>query len=205
MGRTANPRVALCKSCHGPASTKAVARYTPRMYPLLLLWACETTQPSGQIFAPVAPPAPVAPAPDPEWTIPPAVPEAVIPSEKLQEPETAKAPAKDLFGNAVTAPAESEKPEETPAPSVAAPAVGLPSDPWPVRLVATLPSAQPPRAILGLPSGEERVVSPGSILPDQGLVVMSVSGDRVQLAKIAANGDHATIQNLELTSQYPAH
>lgn len=173
------------------------------MYPLLLLWACEATQPSGQIFAPVAPPAPVAPAPDPEWTIPPASPETVIPSEKLQETEPEKAPAKDLFGNTVAAPPEEEKPAEVPV--AAPPPVGLPSDPWPVRLVATLPAAQPPRAILGLPSGEERVVSPGSILADQGLVVMSVSGDRVQLAKIAANGDHATIQNLELTSQYPAH
>jgi hypothetical protein len=75
---------------------------------------------------------------------------------------------------------------------------------WPIRLVSTLPQAQPPRAIVGLPNGEERVVSPGSILAEQGMVVMSITADRVQIAKIQPAGDHARIESLELTAQYGA-
>jgi hypothetical protein len=73
---------------------------------------------------------------------------------------------------------------------------------WPIRLVRTLPETNPPRAILGLPSGEELVVWPGKMLPDQGLVVMSVGRERIQVAKIAANGDHAAVSEMTLTALY---
>ncbi len=76
-------------------------------------------------------------------------------------------------------------------------------DPWPVRVLATLPGAQPPRAVFGLPSGEERVVSPGTMLADQGLVVMSISGNQVQVAQVKPAGDHAEITTLVLAAQYP--
>jgi len=103
-----------------------------------------------------------------------------------------------------TSPASPTTSSPEAAPAAPAP-VGVPAAvQWPVRLVSTIPQAQPPRAILGLPSGEERVVSPGSILAEQGLVVMSVTADRVQLAKIEAAGDHATIAPIELTAQYSA-
>jgi hypothetical protein len=92
----------------------------------------------------------------------------------------------------------------SPSAPAAPPAVGLPSaTSWPVRLVSTLPQAQPPRAILGLPDGREQVVSPGAILPEQGLVVMSVTADRVQLAQVRPAGDHATIETIEIGAQYP--
>jgi len=73
---------------------------------------------------------------------------------------------------------------------------------WPIRLVRTLPETNPPRAILGLPSGEELVVWPGKMLPEQGLVVMSVGRERIQVAKIAANGDHAAVSEMTLTALY---
>ncbi len=189
---------------------------------LLLLLACEAMESSGQPFAPVPVDAPKvtaepAPAPDaapvsvgapkvgdPEWSFPAAPPE-VISSEELQKKEEG-APATDLFGNPIVAGVASAAaaPSGTLIPAPTAPAIShLPSDPWPVRLVATLPTAQPPRAVIGLANGEEKVVSPGSILADQGMVVLSVSTDRVQLAKIEAAGDHARISSIELSAAYP--
>ncbi|MCK6514986.1 hypothetical protein L6R46_08035 [Myxococcota bacterium] len=89
-------------------------------------------------------------------------------------------------------------------PPEAPPAVGLPTQPaWAVRLLMTLPQAQPPRAALGLPSGEERIVSPGSMLPELGLIVIAVGADSVQLARVTPAGDHAVVEPLTLTAQYP--
>lgn len=181
---------------------------------IVLLWACTSMPSSGNLFeaVPVTVPALAenkaeAKSADPEWD-PAKIQEApVMSSDQLQQ--GGEVIAKDLFGNPVDLPPSVPKTTVpaagTPiaAPTPAPAALGLPSDPWPVRLVATLPEAQPPRAILGLPSGEERVVSPGSILPEQGLVVMSVSKDKVQLAKITPAGDHATILSTELVAQYP--
>ncbi|MCK6522547.1 hypothetical protein L6R49_14040, partial [Myxococcota bacterium] len=101
------------------------------------------------------------------------------------------------------APAEATPAEAAPPPE-APPAVGLPTQPaWAVRLLMTLPQAQPPRAALGLPSGEERVVSPGSMLPEVGLIVIAVGADSVQLARVTPAGDHAVVEPLTLTAQYP--
>ena len=187
---------------------------------LLLLLACEAMESSGRPFAPVPVDAPKvaaepAPAPDagttpaaaakpgdPDWSFPAAPPE-VISSEELQKKEEGS-PATDLFGNPIAAAAAAPEGTLIPAPAVAAPPISsLPSDPWPVRLVATLPTAQPPRAVIGLANGDEKVVSPGSILAEQGMVVLSVSTDRVQLAKIEAEGDHARISSIELSAAYP--
>lgn len=189
---------------------------------LLLLLACEAMESSGHPFAPVAVDAPkvaAAPAPateapaapagapkagDPDWSFPAAPPEEIS-SEELQKKEEGS-PATDLFGNPIAsaAAATAAAPTGTLIPAPVAPAVSfLPSDPWPVRLVATLPTAQPPRAVIGLSNGDEKVVSPGSILAEQGMVVLSVSTDRVQLAKIEAAGDHARISSIELSAAYP--
>jgi len=108
-------------------------------------------------------------------------------------------------------------PEEPPAPVVAtttlpvtsmaasAPMVAqVPAAPlgWAIRLVSTLPEAQPPRAIVGLPDGREIVVTPGSMVPDAGLVVLSIGTQGVQLARVQAMGDHATVDPISLTPQY---
>ncbi|MFT5585143.1 MAG: hypothetical protein ACI9VR_002731 [Cognaticolwellia sp.] len=73
---------------------------------------------------------------------------------------------------------------------------------WGVRLLQTMPSAQPPRAALGLPDGTEIIVSPGSMLPQAGIIVISVSADKAQLAKIEPQGDHAKIETMTLFAQY---
>ena len=73
---------------------------------------------------------------------------------------------------------------------------------WPVRLVTTVPNATPPRAILGLPDGREVVVNPGSMVPDLGIVVVAISPNSADLAKVAPAGDHATIESVTLTAQY---
>jgi hypothetical protein len=73
---------------------------------------------------------------------------------------------------------------------------------WPVRLVRTLPDTQPPRAILGLPDGTEIVVSPGSMVPAHGLVVVAIGRQSAQLARVTALGDHASVDSVTLTSMY---
>jgi hypothetical protein len=169
----------------------------------------------GDIFAP-APRVPVAPAASPPTVEAPAPggseatfdfptePPLVLSSEEMAKGDLPNAMATAAgVDPALLATSEAAAPPPVEAPVAAPPAYGVPAaSQWPVRLVSTIPQAQPPRAILGLPSGEERVVSPGSILAEQGLVVMAVNGDRVTLARIEAAGDHARIETLEITAQY---
>lgn len=163
-------------------------------------------EPSGDVFTPAKAPAPRVSAPaDPAFAFPTEQP-LKISSEQLSSGTGSLAAAagvdltklEEETAYGVTAAAAAE-----PVVVAAPPAVGLPSSPWPVRLLSTIAEAQPPRAIIGLPSGEERVVSPGSILADEGLVVMSITADRVQLARIEAAGDHARISPMEITAQFP--
>jgi len=88
---------------------------------------------------------------------------------------------------------------EPPAAGMSAP--GFMSS-WPLRLVKTLPETNPPRAILGLPSGEERVVSPGSMLPEHGLVVISIGSSSAQVVQVSPQGDHAAISPMTLQTMY---
>ena len=98
-------------------------------------------------------------------------------------------------------PAVESKPAPRPA---AAPASAAPSGTmgWPVRLVRTHLDEQPPSAVLAMPDGRRIVVSPGDMVPERGLVVMAIGRERVQLAAVNSNGDHATVVPMELTSQY---
>ena len=172
--------------------------------------------PSTETPSPAAAPAPDAPASD--------TPPFKISSEQLQV-NAAQAKAQGLLppvatpapDAASTIPTEGEAtPAEvatapqaaTPAPVAAAPPVAAtppqsaPLSGWPVRLVKTVPEAQPPRAILSLPDGKEIVVTPGQLLPDQGLVVLGIGPNNAQLAQITPSGDHAQIAPLTLTAQY---
>jgi hypothetical protein len=174
---------------------------------LVALAGCEPMPSGGDVFAPahVAPVA--APTADPAFAFP-TDPPLQLTSEQLAKGDAtvglavaAGVDAAALVDPAVPATAPEAAPAAAPPPAPAA--VGVPAAvQWPVRLLSTLPQAQPPRAILGLASGEERVVSPGSILAAEGLVVMAVSADRVQLARIQAAGDHANIDTIELSAQY---
>lgn len=108
---------------------------------------------------------------------------------------------------AVADPAPDPAPAAAPAPAPSAPAPALsPARPssggWPMRLVRALPDTNPPRAILGLPDGREVVVSPGTMLPELGVVVMAIGRDRLQVARVEAIGDHAAVTELTLDAQY---
>ena len=106
-------------------------------------------------------------------------------------------------------PTEAEA-EPEPEPEVAEATPGALPDPigmatqpnWGVRLLKTLPTAQPPRAALGLSDGTELVVSPGSMIPEAGLVIVSVGDGVAQVATVEAAGDHAQIEMLTLHAQY---
>ncbi len=105
-------------------------------------------------------------------------------------------------GEVAAAPLTDAAPPSAEAPVQTSSAPAAFSVAWPMRLVKTLPNTNPPRAILGLPDGQERVVSPGTMLPEHGLVVMSIGPDSMQVAKITAQGDHAAVQSISMSAQY---
>jgi hypothetical protein len=65
---------------------------------------------------------------------------------------------------------------------------------WSVRLLRILPDVAPPRALLGLPSGREIVVSPGTMIPEHDLVVMAIGAHAIQVDRIVADGDRTRIE-----------
>ncbi len=71
-----------------------------------------------------------------------------------------------------------------------------------VRLVSTTSQSQPPRAILGLTDGREVVVEPGTMLPDEKLVVLAIGQDAVQIAEITPMGDRAKVESRVLQAMY---
>jgi hypothetical protein len=89
-------------------------------------------------------------------------------------------------------------PMTTSSPAAGPAQVGV----WPVRLVQTIPNAQPPRAVIGLPDGKEIVVTPGTMVPEQGLVVVAIGPNRVQLSRVEPQGDHASITSYTLDAMY---
>ena len=113
-------------------------------------------------------------------------------AEEAVEDVAAPAPAPVAAGWAASAPAA--------APAMVGAAFGSAS--WPVRLVRTLPETQPPRAILGLADGREIVVSPGSMVPDQNLVVMAIGKQTAEVARVVPAGDHAVVSPMTLTALY---
>ena len=114
-----------------------------------------------------------------------------------------------LLASAQAAPSEPRVPAPSATGSALPPMTAAPpvADPtqiggWPVRLVKTIPDAQPPRAVLGLPSGKEIVVTPGTMIPEQGLVVVAIGPNRVQLGQVTSQGDHANITSITLDAMY---
>ena len=74
-------------------------------------------------------------------------------------------------------------------------------DGWSPTLVSTISSIPIPKAVITMPSGKDIVVQPGDILKEEGVVVMSIGQDSVELAIISNAGGSAAIQNLTLHSQ----
>ncbi len=183
---------------------------------LCLLFGCEQIEPTGDPLKPVVVDTLVSDVPD----------DLVDDDEPLDEEEPFTISSEELAAisdgteeekepSAPLAPPPQVETAPTPEPPPPPP-TALPSPPtaasqawskamgkaWPVRLVTTIPNASPPRAILGLPDGQEVVVNPGSMVPDLGLVVVAISPGSAELAKIAPAGDHATIESITLRAQY---
>ena len=195
----------------------------------LALAACVPDRDAGDPFAPVADDAPSAGSvwqPDPEaGSAPePAEDEAPTPEEagSGSGSDAAPAPAAPedpaaagldpdlvLQAKALGVPLASLAPPAPPAPpppsvdpaAAADEAAALLSG-FGVRLVSTLAETQPPRAILGLPDGSERVVQSGDLLPDQKLVILAIGRDAVHVAKVIPDGDRARIEPSTLVPMY---
>lgn len=208
-----------------------VLKHSERCLPTLLalcaatvLVACEPMAPSGDPLSAVpvqaaAAGGDVAPERDPRF---PDEGPVELSSEDLQKKPTtagggtasttrvgaAAAPAAASSATPATpaTPAASETvPQAQPVVQASAQAVAATAAAtagWPIRLVRTHLDEQPPSAILALPDGRRIVVSPGDMVPERGLVVMAIGRERVQLAAINSNGDHATVVPMELSAQY---
>ncbi len=195
----------------------------PFLAAVLLLAACEPMAPSGSPLQPVrtvAPPAPAAPvgapvdAPvgdspfveDDPFTEGPVDPDAApsgldsVLRGQLDVPEGAPP--------AAPAPAPAAPPPMPVAPAPAAPPLWDGTGPiegtgtWGVTLLATLLDVQPPRAVVSLPDGSERVVQPGTFLPEHRLVVLAVGRDAVQLAYIEPMGFKSRVETSTIRSLF---
>ncbi len=75
-------------------------------------------------------------------------------------------------------------------------------DGWRPTLIGTLMDGPTPRAILALPSGEEKVIKAGDMLSDDGVVVMAIGTNFVELAIVQHAEGRAQIENLTLSAQF---
>lgn len=192
------------------------------LFPFFLV-ACEQVSPSGNPLKPVSVDVPVEASAEADdaldddeeevFTISSEELAAVVKGEQGADDEDSTGQdeavvatdAVEKQGPAVTSSApvvQTEVAVTTPQPGATPGWPGQTAKAWPVRLVTTIPNASPPRAILGLPDGREVVVNPGSMVPDLGIVVVAISPNSAELAKVAPAGDHATIESMTLTAQY---
>ena len=75
-------------------------------------------------------------------------------------------------------------------------------DGWRPTLIASVMEGPTPRAILAMPSGEEKIVKAGDLLSEEGVVVMTIGSSFVELAVINSEDGRAKIENLTLTEQF---
>ena len=75
-------------------------------------------------------------------------------------------------------------------------------DGWRPTLIGTLMNGPTPRAILAMPNGDEKVIHAGDMLSDDGVVVMAIGTNYVELAVIRSTEGRAQIENLTLSSQF---
>lgn len=104
------------------------------------------------------------------------------------------------------------EPRPQPAPA-AAPAMALPIPVWQadqpldgnfgLRVIATLHDVQPPRAVIATADGEELVVQPGQMLPQQRMVVLAIGRGAVQVAHITPQGFYARVDTETIAALAP--
>lgn len=75
-------------------------------------------------------------------------------------------------------------------------------DGWRPTLIGTLMDGPTPRAILAMPSGEEKVIKAGDMLSEDGVVVMAIGENFVELVVVNSAEGRAQIQNLTLSTQF---
>lgn len=189
---------------------------------LLLLGACEVVEPRGGVLDPArdtttsARTEPGAPSSQDDGFDFEAYKSEQREADGLAPAEEPEALLEELGAEGVEVPDDPPaEPAPPPAPLPADPiAPVLPSAPvgppiqavelaMGVRLVATLDGTSPPRAVLGLPEGEERVVQAGDMIPEAGVVVLAVGRDLVQVAQVRTKGDHASVESVFLQSMFP--
>ncbi|TNE90660.1 MAG: hypothetical protein EP330_07670 [Deltaproteobacteria bacterium] len=174
------------------------------LLPILLIGCDNQIEPSGGIFEPVretpaAPAAAAKPAPTPaeggfDFDADARDEEEAGVVEKVDgEPVNIAA----ALGLPTPDPVPEPEPEPEVAPPVAAAPAWNPAQPiggdWGVTVLSTTPQAQPPVAVLRFANGPDTVVHPGDLLADQGIVVMAIGRDAVQIARVSAEGDHAKV------------
>lgn len=186
---------------------------------LMMAWAgCQSVEPAGGVLPPLVPPAPPPPPPvevvkeevKPEPAAPvaeaePAAAEDEMSPEELLAVSMGLDPA--MVAKPKDAPVAPQVGDPVPVTAPAARPAWTPSTPpqgsWGVRLVGTMSDAQPPRAILGLGSGEEIVVEPGSFVVGERVVVTAIGRDAVQIARVTPDGDRVRIDAETLTALRP--
>ncbi len=195
---------------------------------LLALTGCEPMDPSGELLQPVAAPIVRAPAAgatgaaaagavqgdfdfaadertDDGATGDELDPVALqakllgIPADQLAR----LAPATPPSAAPTAAPVATTQPMLGPPQLVWDPANPLPDTSFGVRVLATLLDMQPPRAVLGLPDGSERVVQPGTFLDAERIVVLAIGRDAVQIAKVVPQGFYAKVETQTVRALYP--
>jgi hypothetical protein len=172
----------------------------------LALAGCVEVPSSGNLLEPVpdAAPAEVVPvaAPPAEPTEPQG--DFDFEGEDRPEDEVAEpAGADPLDPNELQARATAIVPGPS-EPQLWDPNVPLPDTSFGVRLMAVLLDVQPPRAVLGMPDGREIVVQPGALLPEQGVVVLAIGRDAVQIAHVTPQGFYAKVETETLRALYPS-
>lgn len=208
-----------------PSFRSGAWRLQPLAAALLLassLGGCETIPSSGDPLAPVkvSAPTPAKPAPTP-------APDAAEPADGFdfagEDRTESEASSEELDPVALQARLLGVEVAERPAPPPAPgplpvvqappapapigewdPAQPLPDGSFSVRLLATLHDVHPPRAIIGMPDGTERVVQPGVILEAERLIVMAVGRDVIQLARVVPQGFYARVETQDVRALFPA-
>lgn len=169
------------------------------MFVVCALFAgCESMEPSGDVLAAVD----AAPVEAPQDVVPPSVPvdEPLVPGEAPPEDdvaEDAKVAEPTEAPLAEVAPVLAEvdaSGQDATEEAEAADVVSASQPRWGVRVLSTLSDATPPRAVVVLPDGSEEVVRPGSMIPQAGVVVLSIAKDVVEISEIESQGMYASIR-----------
>lgn len=190
---------------------------------LIGLAACTPVDPSGEMFAPVEPVSRPAASRATE-TVADKPAEGFDFDAQARDDEadaagaTGEVPLDRQLAGLGLAPADAEAPSPpptlpmAPAGAVTTQAPAQPQGPWlsansltagfGVRIIATLPQVQPPRAVVSLADGTEHVVRAGTLLPSADLVVLAIGADAVQVAEVRAGGDQAAIETRILPALY---